>query len=341
MIEVKLSAFSGAGSTMIPLWIIALLLWPAGSLADEIRPGYLSISEQDGLQYQVVIKLPMRGEGILDLYPQYPEDCNARLLDSFQGGRAATQYWRVSCQQSLQGRDVVIQNLSLSGTDVYLRYQTGESEYHYRLTPAQPSQRLANNKGEQHGNVWSSYILLGMEHILIGWDHLFFVLLLMFIMRSRKQLLLAVTGFTLAHSITLIASTLGWVNVPVVSVEILIAASIVFVAREIVKSEAQESLTIRYPLAMTVFFGLFHGLGFASVLQDIGLPRQSIPQALVSFNIGVEIGQLLFISAILLIQCAVFKFVQQKAFVKYASYGVGMSASYWVLARSETLLSGF
>ena len=322
---------------MIRVLIAFLLLFASLTYADEIRPGYLSINAESDLHYQVVLKLPMKGDRILSLYPAYPEDCIATLQHSFQDGRATTQYWQLACEKSLQGRKIAIPNLLTSSTDVYLRYHDLQSEYHYRLTPTHLEQVLAKNQG----NVWSTYTLLGVEHILLGWDHLCFVLLLMFLLNSKKKLLLSVTGFTLAHSVTLVASTLNWVNLPITSVEILIAASIVFVAREILINDKKRSLTVRYPLTITALFGLFHGFGFAAVLQDIGLPTQSIPQALLSFNIGVEIGQLLFIALILLIQKLLFRFIETKVFIQYASGFIGVLASYWFLERCGQLVMSF
>ena len=154
----------------------------------------------------------------------------------------------------------------------------------------------------------------------------------MFLLRSTKQLLLSVTGFTLAHSVTLVASTLGLVTLPITSVEILIAASIVFVAREVLIADKKHSLTVLYPLTIKVLFG------FAAVLQDIGLPKQSIPQALLSFNVGVEVGQLLFI---VLIQKLLFRFVGPKKFIHYVTGCIGILASYWLIERGGQLFRSF
>lgn len=323
-------------NTLRLLFSSFVLFFTALSHADEIRPGYLSITEETERHYQVVLKLPMKGNKILSLYPTYPNDCTAILNHNFQDGRASTQYWKLNCQDSLQGRSISIPNLQTSSTDIYLRYKDLQSEYHYRLSANHSEQTLAASKG----NIWTTYILLGIEHILLGWDHLCFVLLLMFLLNSRKQLLLAVTGFTVSHSITLVLSTLNWVNLPITSVEILIAASIVFIAREVLINNKKVSLTVRHPLTITALFGLFHGFGFASVLQDIGLPEQSIPQALLSFNIGVEIGQLIFIAFIILIQKVIFKFIKAKTFIQYTSGVIGILASYWFLERCGQLMGG-
>jgi len=321
---------------MIRLLLAVLLFWATGSLADEIRPGYLSISEQGDLQYQVVLKLPMKGDRVLDLYPEYPADCTSELRHNLRDGRATTQYWQMNCQQPLQGRKISIPNLAVSSTDIYLHFQANQSENHYRLTPAKPNQILASNRG----NVWSTYVLLGTEHILLGWDHLCFVLLLILVASSLRQLLYAVTGFTLAHSVTLAASTLGWVSLPGNSIEILIAASIVFLARELMvaKSSEKAGVTIQHPVLMTALFGLLHGFGFASVLSDIGFPQQQIAPALLSFNVGVELGQLLFI-AVVLSGMKLLEPVKSKRYVVTSLCTVtGAVGCYWVLERSLVLL---
>lgn len=318
-------------------WLALLLFWANAGLADEIRPGYLSISEGDSFEYRAVQKLPMKGDRVLGLYPQYPTDCGTELLHHFQDGRAATFYWLIRCEQSLQGREVAIPALVTSRTDVYLRYQTKEREYHHRLTPEQPAQQLA----QASGSVWSTYILLGTEHILVGWDHLCFVLLLVFVTSSLRQLLYAVTGFTLAHSLTLAASTLGWVSPPGTTIEILIATSIVFLARELLVARRSGSLTTRHPVLITTLFGLLHGFGFASVLLDIGFPRQQIGQALLSFNIGVELGQLLFIAVIIVGMKLAAPLIRQRQLITSLSLIAGIIGSYWGLERSLILFQQF
>lgn len=147
------------------------------------------------------------------------------------------------------------------------------------------------------GRVARDYLLLGVEHILGGLDHLLFVLGLLVIARTARRILLAVTGFTLAHSITLSMSSLGVINIPIVPVEAVIALSILFLAHEISRQQV-DGLTYRYPMLVSFSFGLLHGLGFASALGEIGLVRNEVFVSLLFFNLGVEIGQVLFILAV-------------------------------------------
>src|SRR5262249_12325133 len=149
--------------------------------------------------------------------------------------------------------------------------------------------------------VASTYLFLGVEHIWSGVDHLLFVLALLLLVKGWKRLIGTITAFTVAHSITLAAATLGFVHVPGPPVEACIALSIVFVAAEIVRSrQGGPGVTERWPWVIAFTFGLLHGLGFASVLNEVGLPQNAIPVALLFFNVGVEVGQLLFIASVLL-----------------------------------------
>ena len=189
-----------------------------------------------------------------------------------------------------------------------------------------------------------AYLLLGIEHILTGFDHLSFVLGLLLLVRGRSRLLKTITAFTVAHSITLAAAALGYVNVSPPVIESLVALSIVFVAVELVRAyRGHEGLTVRHPWLIAFVFGLLHGFAFAGSLADIGLPKHNIPGALVLFNVGVEIGQLLFVAAVLaLIQTARrfhWKFDNQARWAT-ASSGIGALASYWMIERIHVLIPG-
>jgi hydrogenase/urease accessory protein HupE len=183
-----------------------------------------------------------------------------------------------------------------------------------------------------------TYTRLGIEHILTGFDHLLFVLALVLLVRGTRRLLWTVTAFTLAHSITLALATLGVIRVPGPPVEATIALSIVFVASEIVQqARGREGLAARKPWLVAFSFGLLHGLGFAGALAEVGLPQNAIPLALLFFNLGVEIGQLLFIAAVLLLarlaqRLAAGRIDPARASL-VAAYAIGGMASYWVIER--------
>jgi hydrogenase/urease accessory protein HupE len=187
--------------------------------------------------------------------------------------------------------------------------------------------------------------MAGTEHILEGYDHLLFVLCLIIIAGGLKRLLLTVTGFTLAHSITLSLATLNIFRVRTELVEILIALSILLLAVEIIRhhqGREQNSFTWRYPVSVSSAFGLLHGFGFAVVLQELGLPQSMKLEALLFFNIGVEIGQILFIVGIVLIGLLARQIPaieqKEKAITDLAVYAIGICSAYWLFDRSALLL---
>jgi len=196
-------------------------------------------------------------------------------------------------------------------------------------------------------DVTRTYLVLGVEHILFGVDHLLFVLALLILVKGWRKLVGTITAFTVAHSITLAAATLGFVHVSSKPVEATIALSIVFVACEIVhRRQGRSGLTETWPWVIAFSFGLLHGLGFASALREVGLPQNAIPLALLFFNVGVEVGQLLFVGAVMaIITLAVHvarKFTwrniaTQSAFSwceNISAYIIGGVAAFWLIERT-------
>ena len=186
------------------------------------------------------------------------------------------------------------------------------------------------------------YTGLGVEHILLGIDHLLFVLALLLIVQGPWMLVKTITAFTLAHSITLGLATLGFVNVPPRPVEAAIALSIVFLCVEIVHAhQGRVGVTYRYPWVVAFAFGLLHGLGFAGALSEIGLPPSEIPLALLFFNIGVEVGQLMFVAAVLVLAWVI-KQIQLAGDVwtrVVPAYGIGTLATYWFMQRLAVIFA--
>lgn len=198
------------------------------------------------------------------------------------------------------------------------------------------------------GSLWRAakrYFSLGAEHILEGYDHLLFVLALMFIVRSGRSLVKAITAFTVAHSITLALATFGFVKLPSSPVEAAIALSIVFLCAEHVYfRRGQTSLAISKPWLVAFLFGLLHGLGFAGALSEIGLPPTEIPVALLFFNLGVEFGQLLFVAATLAIFAVLYLSLRKTAAGLFARgemlviYAMGTVATYWTIERALNIV---
>lgn len=181
-----------------------------------------------------------------------------------------------------------------------------------------------------------SYLVLGVEHILGGIDHLLFVLALLLIVRGGRRIVLTVTAFTVAHSITLVAATLGWFHVPGPPVEAMIALSIVFVAAEVVRGlQGRPGITARAPWVVAFSFGLLHGFGFAGALAEVGLPQTAIPVALLMFNVGVEIGQLIFVAVALAVGALIVRLpMLRRPWMQYAvPYAIGAVAMFWVIER--------
>ena len=203
-----------------------------------------------------------------------------------------------------------------------------------RLAIAHPVFTVKPAQGR--GEVAWAYFVLGVEHILAGIDHLLFVLALLLLVRGARRLVATITAFTVAHSLTLVAATLGWVRVPGPPVEAIIALSIVFVAAEVITGlRGRRGLTTRSPWIAAFSFGLLHGLGFAGALAEVGLPQVAIPVALLTFNVGVEVGQLLFVAGVLLLRrvaSPALPLIGRRVSAATA-YGIGSVAAFWTIER--------
>ncbi|MGQ0680772.1 HupE/UreJ family protein [Bradyrhizobium sp.] len=321
-----------------PGLIAALVLLGAQwqCIAHEVRPAYLAVQENRTGEFEVLFKTPMRGDLRLALTATFSGRADALIpVTTRTTSDAAVQTWRFKAVDPLRGQVVAIAGLENTMTDALVRvvFLDGSS-WVRRLTPQEPSAAIP---ARQSGwSVAALYLKLGIEHILLGVDHLLFVLALLIITRGTWLLVKTVTAFTVAHSITLALATLGYVHVPSAPVEALIALSIAFVAVEIVRQwRGHEGLTSRAPWLVAFTFGLLHGLGFAGALSEIGLPEGQIPLALFFFNFGVEIGQLLFIAAIL----GIFAVVRRvrcswPGWARLAApYAIGSIAMFWVIER--------
>ena len=314
--------------------------------AHEVRPGYLEISEVKPGVYDVLWKVPARGDLRLALYAHLPAECTgATNAGAFVGG-AFVSRWRASCPGGLVGQRIAVDGLSATRTDVLVRVaHLGGVVQTTRLTPETPAFEVA--AVPTAGEVSSTYFGLGVEHILLGIDHLLFVLGLLLLVGNWRRLIVTVTAFTVAHSITLAAATLGFVHVPQAPVEAVIALSVMFVAAEILRAaHGRTSLTARVPWVVAFVFGLLHGLGFAGALREVGLPQTDIPLALLFFNVGVEVGQLAFIAAVVAVLAVIARLSkgtgvrargtwQAEALVRAPlAYLIGCTAAYWTIDRT-------
>jgi len=318
---------------LLAVWLL-LLAMPA--FAHEVRPAYLELHEETGNEFRVLWKTPMRGDMRLSLSPAFSGQTETLTpIATRQTGSAAVQTWRIKAIEPLRGQSVRIVGLDATMTDVLVRMEFADGTgWSKRLTPAHP---MAEIPAQQSGwSVAGEYLKLGVEHILLGIDHLLFVLALMLITFGGWKLVKTVTAFTVAHSITLALAALGFVHVPQAPVEAVIALSIVFVAAEILRRrEGRKGITARAPWIVAFAFGLLHGFGFAGALSEIGLPEGHIPQALLFFNLGVELGQLLFIAAVIgfivLLKRARIRISRWAELVP--PYAIGSVAMFWVIQR--------
>jgi hydrogenase/urease accessory protein HupE len=326
-------------------WLAVLVFLALGvalpAAADEFRPAYLQLRQLDAATYDVLWKLPALDESTtLKVRPEFPAGTEviAPMRSSYAAG-TAVQRWRVRAEGGLAGKGIEFPNLSASRIDVLVRVERSDGTAQLgRVLPVEPRFVVTGSPGAFE--VAQTYTVLGIEHILTGFDHLLFVLALVILVQGTRRLIATITAFTLAHSLTLFAATLGWVHVPGPPVEAVIALSIVFVAGEIVHArEGRPGLTQRYPWIVAFAFGLLHGLGFAGALAEVGLPPLSIPMALLFFNVGVEIGQLIFIASMLAVIAACrwiargLKLSPPPWLWRVPPYAIGGVASFWIVQR--------
>jgi len=320
-------------------WMLFAVALPV--LADEFRPAYLQLRQVDATGYEVLWKVPARDETTtLSVVPIFP--ASARALTPVHSSYAAgtvVQRWRIEVDRGLADKAIEFSNLSAARIDVLVRLERADGSVQLgRVLPVDP--RFVVRASPGAFEVVQTYTVLGIEHILTGFDHLLFVLALVILVKGVRRLIATITAFTVAHSLTLVAATLGWVHVPGPPVEAAIALSIMFVAAEIVHSrQGMNGLTERFPWIVAFTFGLLHGFGFASALSQVGLPQTAIPVALLFFNVGVEIGQLLFIAFVFAVIALARQVLRRFAMPQPAwtwrvpPYAIGSVAAFWAIQR--------
>jgi len=324
------------------LVVVALLL--AGMVrarADEFKPAYLQLTQLDRETYDVLWKVPAIDESTtLKVKPQFPDGTEAltEVRSTFSRG-ITVQRWRIRVPEGLDGKSISFSQLSETRIDVLARLVRLDGTVQLeRILPVHPS--FVGRRSPGRMEVVRTYTILGIEHILSGFDHLLFVLALVLLVQGTRRLLVTITAFTAAHSLTLAGATLGWVHVAGPPVEASIALSIVFVASEIVHTrQGRYSVTQHYPWVVAFAFGLLHGFGFAGALAQVGLPQSSIPIALLFFNVGVEIGQVIFVAAVLTVIAVGWRAAQRLRLSqpvwlwRIAPYAIGALASFWLVER--------
>jgi len=320
-------------------FLFCLLMQPVE--AHEVRPAYLEIKQVTATEYQVLWKVPTNGGRLLQIDPKFPKGFETEIIRTNTLGTSQVQQLKATYDGILSGKTISINNLEKTLVDVMLRLElNGPLEYTFLIQPEKPSQLIPIQPNAF--TVFGAYVELGVEHILFGYDHLLFVLGLLLLVSSLRILFWTITSFTIAHSLTLAIASLELFSLPSTPVEAIIALSIVLLAKEVIdKKNGKPSLTQSYPWMVGFLFGLLHGFGFAGALGDIGFPQRQIPMALFSFNLGVELGQILFTLFCVLLYWLLQKLNWSK--IQWAKnvalpYAIGSVASFWFIQRVLVIL---
>lgn len=323
---------------MIRLFVaLCLLCLPVAAEADELRPGYIEFSQSGAQHWRLVWKAPMRSGVTPATQPVLPAGCAfvgepVRAMAAL----AVVTTFDVRCAYDVAGKSIGLSSFSASQTDVLVRVAPlGRPVQAMRLTADTPMVMIEAKPDRLQ--VAKTYFITGIDHIMFGYDHLLFVVALVLLLSGLWTVAKAVTAFTVAHSLTLIGTTLGFLGLPQRPVESVIALSILFLAVEIVKKNPdQPRLAERIPWVVAFGFGLLHGFGFAGALNEIGLPESDVPTALLTFNLGVEAGQLAIVLATAGALALLRRFAAAAApvAIRAATYGIGIISAYWFIERT-------
>jgi len=323
-------------------WLWPLFLLAAAPLhAHEMRPGYAELVGKPGDMVEITFRQPAVNGRILDL--ELAVDCTdpTEKVASITAS-ALTESWTMHCEGGFAHRVISVIGLSRTLTDVLVRvHDMDGTERHFIIRPDYPVLEI----GDRPPPVLPVYLVLGVEHLLSGFDHVLFVVGLMLLIADRWKLVQTITAFTIAHSITLALSSLDVIRVSQQPVEAAIALSILYVAVEISLGKDADPLTGRYPWLIAFTFGLLHGLGFAGVLRDIGLPEGEAVWALLLFNLGIELGQLLVIAGMLGLLAIARRLPPLRALAGATAfdirlvpaYVIGSISTWWFLVRAVAL----
>jgi hypothetical protein len=327
--------------------LAASLVAAVPALAHRLSPAFFGLTETVADRYDVQWKVSISGGLAAVLEPQIPTGCSlAEPVRTTVLEDMRLQHAALECPGGVAGKVFTVNGLEATQTDVLLRvdYLDGTAS-NQRLTPDAPTVTIPERPSAFE--VVQTYLVLGIEHILLGIDHLLFVLALLLLVEGVGRLIATVTAFTLAHSVTLGAATLGFVHVPSAPVEAVIALSILFLASELARRQGRAQteagsvdLTARFPWLVAFAFGLLHGFGFAGALSEVGVPESAVPLALLFFNVGVELGQLVFIAAVFGF-AAIVRAVAvpvPRAWRQAVAYGVGSVAAFWVVERTLAIV---
>ncbi len=325
------------------LFFFAMFLMSTAAEAHEVRPALIEVNEIQVGVYDVMFKMPALGNQVVKLSPLFPEGFEplGPVVSQFIPGAFVQRFTlKSSSGERLFGKEINFEGLSSLQIDVLVQMQFNDGTNISAVVQPKSPIFIVPERGSA-AQVAESFFKMGVFHILSGIDHLLFVLALMLIVVNYKKLLKTISAFTLAHSVTLALAALGMVNVPSAPTEAIIALSIVFLCMEVINSkQGKPSITEKYPWIVSIVFGLFHGLGFAGALSEVGLPQHEIPLALFMFNVGVEAGQIMFLGVVLILNLIITKvnINWPKAAWKLIPYAIGSLAAFWLIQRTILFL---
>ena len=314
------------------LKLLFFLIFSLNLYAHQTGLSFINIIEDEKNLLHITYKKPLsdtRGE---DISINYPKNCQtlSKSAQTIENGFIIKKSKMRCSKEGLKGSRVWVKGLVSSDRGVLLRYEKGESVAKYLLRSTTPFALI--NYTSSNLELFYEYVILGVVHILSGYDHLLFVLCLLLLATDLRALLFSITAFTLAHSVTLAFGILDIVRVDILFVEAMIALSIIFLARELLSHE--QTYTKKNLAVVAFIFGLLHGFGFSSVLRDIGLPQDEIPLSLFAFNIGIELGQIFFILIMSGIIYLLKRYIQKLlSFKIYLIYAIGILSSFWFIQR--------
>lgn len=320
--------------------IAAIILWAlmcASALAHEVRPAYLNVVPNAQAGFDVTWKQPVLEGSRLKITPIFPETCTETAARELSiTGATVIEQWSIACD--LKSGTLSLEGLDRTLTDAFLQIEYPDGD---TVSTVLKPYNLSIDLSADTPSAAQAYLKIGVEHVLAGWDHLLFIVGLVLLVRARQVIGVA-TAFTVAHSITLAVTALGFMTVPSRPVEILIAASIVLLAVEVIrKHRGQDSLAVRRPWMIAFFIGLIHGFGFAGALAEIGLPKGQELLSLFLFNVGIEFGQITLIAALLAALWGITKISKsaRRPVEMFATYGIGAIGMFWVIERMSAYIA--
>jgi hydrogenase/urease accessory protein HupE len=319
-------------------YLLALALCPLSAAGHPLAPSLLEIREIDADRLSVLWRTPLLQTSGSPLSPVLPAHCNPLGPPrAWESDSALVERWELRCPgRGLVGSELAVEGIAGSGSDVLIQLHLLDGR-RIRAVASARSPRFTVPERERAARVFADYVSLGIEHLASGLDHLLFVTGLLLLVSGGRRILLAVTAFTVGHSATLTLAVLGIARLPAALVEVGIAASLVALAVELASDAPSRR---RHPWLLALAFGLLHGFGFAGALREAGLPADAIPLALFSFNLGIEIGQLVFVALALGTLSIARESLDRlpAALGRVPTYAIGSLGFFWCLERAAEWL---